>query len=251
MVSIGLPLSAEKHVPMSERFTFLGVDCHFSECSDEGTVTLSISRERDESRANEAEAYLAADALSAGAAAKFAGRLTFATSWAAGQLGRAVLRPIYDQALMGGSQAPSPLLPSVRRALRFFVEILRRPGGLPPRTFRFARRERPTVRIWTDAMYERGKPAGLAFYVEFPAEPDRGQPLTERVHGSFLAGADEGSSLQYVSIRHHIGGSGLRDRPLRAGQGPIYRPARAARRGGTVRVARRAATGPPGGALDR
>jgi hypothetical protein len=190
MVSIGLSLSAEKHVPMSERFTFLGVERDFSEFSDEGTVTLGISRERGESIANKAEAYLAADALSAGASAKFAGRLTFETSWAAGLLGRAVLRPIYDQAPMSGSRAPSPLLPSVRGALRFLVEILRRPGGLPPRTFRFSRPKRPTVRNWTDAMYERRKPAGLAFYVKFPAEPDKGQPHIERVHGSFLAGAD-------------------------------------------------------------
>eukprot|EP00962_Isochrysis_galbana_P031963 scaffold10462_cov119-Isochrysis_galbana.AAC.13 len=49
--------------------------------------------------ANEAEAFLAADALPPGSAAKFAGRLAFATSWAAGRLGRPVLRPIFDQAL--------------------------------------------------------------------------------------------------------------------------------------------------------
>eukprot|EP00962_Isochrysis_galbana_P003573 scaffold1016_cov132-Isochrysis_galbana.AAC.1 len=33
------------------------------------------------------------------------------------------------------------------------------PAGLPPRIFRFARASRPTVRIWTDAMYVPGSPA--------------------------------------------------------------------------------------------
>jgi len=45
-------------------------------------VRLGISKERGESIANEAEAFLAADALPPGSAATFAERLSFATSWA-------------------------------------------------------------------------------------------------------------------------------------------------------------------------
>eukprot|EP00962_Isochrysis_galbana_P028952 scaffold9206_cov113-Isochrysis_galbana.AAC.8 len=116
-------------------FTFLGVECDFSQFSEEGWVLLGISRERGESIANEAEAFLAADALPPGSAAKFAGRLAFATSWAAGCLGRPVLRPICDQALRDGARQVSPLLPSVRGALAFLIEVLRRPGGLPPALF--------------------------------------------------------------------------------------------------------------------
>jgi hypothetical protein len=37
-------------------------------------------------------------------------------------------------------------------------------------------------------MYERGKPARLAFFVEFPPEPERGQLDTVRMHGSRLVG---------------------------------------------------------------
>jgi len=190
MASIGLPLSAEKHVPMTAVFTFLGVECDFSQFSVEGRVLLGISRERGESIANEAEAFLVADALPPGSAAKFAGRLAFATSWAAGRLGRPVLRPIFDQALRDGTRQVSPLLPSVRGALAFLIEVLRRPGGLPPRSFRFARAARPSVRIWTDAMFVPGSPAGIAFYVEFPAEPSRGLPRTERFHGSIFVGEE-------------------------------------------------------------
>lgn len=190
MESIGLPLSSEKHVPMSERVSFLGVECDLSDFQKEGEVRLGISKERGESIANEAEAFLAADALPPGSAAKFAGRLAFATSWAAGRLGRPVLRPIFDQAHRDGERQISPLLPSVRGALAFLIEVLRRPGGLPPRIFRFARAAKPTVRIWTDAMYVPGSPAGIAFYVEFPAEPGRGSPRTERFHGSVFVGAE-------------------------------------------------------------
>jgi hypothetical protein len=37
-------------------------------------------------------------------------------------------------------------------------------------------------------LYEKGEPFGLTFYVRFPAEPDKGQPHSKRVHGSYLAG---------------------------------------------------------------
>jgi len=58
----------------------------------------------------------------------------FATSLACGHNGRAVLRPIYDQA---SQTRDKRLLPSVRSALAFLSELLRRPGGLPPRTILF------------------------------------------------------------------------------------------------------------------
>eukprot|EP00962_Isochrysis_galbana_P060866 scaffold35853_cov140-Isochrysis_galbana.AAC.2 len=53
---------------------------------------------------------------------------------------------IFDQALRDGERQISPLLPSVRGALAFLIEVLRRPEGLPPRTFRFARASRAGLR---------------------------------------------------------------------------------------------------------
>eukprot|EP00962_Isochrysis_galbana_P007358 scaffold1991_cov111-Isochrysis_galbana.AAC.17 len=108
---------------MAAVFTLLGVECDFSKFSEDGRVLLGISRERGESIANETEAFLAADALPPGSTAKFAGRLAFATSWAAGRLGRPVLRPIFDQTLRDGARQFSPLLPSVRGALAFLIEV--------------------------------------------------------------------------------------------------------------------------------
>eukprot|EP00962_Isochrysis_galbana_P009350 scaffold2615_cov116-Isochrysis_galbana.AAC.2 len=39
-------------------------------------------------------------------------------------------------------------------------------------------------------MFVPGSPAGIAFYVEFPAEPSRGLPRTERFHGSIFVGEE-------------------------------------------------------------
>jgi len=84
----------------------------------------------------------------------------FATLLACGHNGRAVLRPIYDQA---SQTRDKRLLPSVRSALAFLSELLRWPGGLPPRTILFGAESRPTVKIWTNAMCEEGELSGVAW----------------------------------------------------------------------------------------
>ena len=127
------------------------------------------------------------NSLPQGAAAKLSGRLMFATLWACGHIGRAVLRPVYDQA---SQTRDKRLLPSVRGALAFLSELLRRPGGLPPRTILFGAESRPTVKIWTDAMYEEGELSGVAWVAEFPAEPARGQAEVRRCYRYYMLGDD-------------------------------------------------------------
>jgi len=128
---LGLPLAAAaKHKPMSCcRFIFLlGVEADFSTfgATGQGQGSRSASRR---SAATElatrcSNHVLHENSLPQGAAAtaklSLSGRLMFATSWACGHIGRAVLHPIYDQAPQTRDKR---LLPSVRGALVFSVGV--------------------------------------------------------------------------------------------------------------------------------
>jgi hypothetical protein len=62
----------------------------------------------------------------------------------------------------------TPLLAGARASLGFFAEACRR--GIPPRQYTvFGAPTGPAVRIYTDAMYEEGKPSGLGIVAFFPA----------------------------------------------------------------------------------
>jgi len=170
---LGLPLAESKHKPMRLVFTFHGVVADFSAFRESGWVTLGIAQERGDGIADEIESVLHSNLLPEGAAAKLSGRLMFATSWACGHIGRAVSRPIYDQAVLVRSAA---LLPSVRGALAFLLALLRRPGGLPPRTINFGLEARPTVRSGlTPCLRKVSSPASLGS-LSFQPSPSAASP---------------------------------------------------------------------------
>ena len=132
-------------------------------------VWLGVTAER-QSRLRESIAeFLAEGQMSAGEASKLAGRLAFATSWAAGKFGRAVLQPLFARAASTDGEASLGQF-GLEGALRFFDGALEE--GLPPREYDLDPEAASVVQVWTDAMWEpsQREPARIAFVVRFPAE---------------------------------------------------------------------------------
>ena len=169
MEMLGLPVSSEKHIPLSSIFVFLGVQTDFSVLGVSRKVWLGVTAER-QSRLRESIAeFLAEGQMSAGEASKLAGRLAFATSWAAGKFGRAVLQPLFARAASTDGEASLGQF-GLEGALRFFDGALEE--GLPPREYDLDPEAASVVQVWTDAMWEpsQREPARIAFVVRFPAE---------------------------------------------------------------------------------
>ena len=175
MQMLGLPVSPEKHIPLASIFVFLGVETDFSRLRAAHKVWLGVTAERQGRLRESIAGILAGGALSAGEASKLAGRLAFATSWAAGKFGRAVLQPLFARAAAtdGGTSLGEF---GVREALTFFESALEE--GLPPRVYDLNPEAAASVQVWTDAMWEpsQEEPARVAFVVRFPAEGVSGEP---------------------------------------------------------------------------
>ena len=165
----GIPFAAKKHVPMASSVTFLGVEALLGSFWPHGVVTLGVTDERSWRIADSVEYALSTQSLFPGESAKLTGRLGFATQWSSGRFGRAVMQPLYRRAAASNGQ--SWINDAIFHALTFFAGVLRR-GSLPPRKYRFRGRERPTVKVWTDAAWEPDEavPAMVAYVVWFPGE---------------------------------------------------------------------------------
>ena len=174
MELLGLPVSAEKHVPLASIFVFLGVETDFSRLQATHRVWLGVTAERQGRLRESIAEVLAEGALSAGEASKLAGRLAFATSWAAGKFGRAVLQPLFARAASsdGGSSLGEF---GLEEALAFFESTLEE--GLPPRVYDLDPEAAAPVQVWTDAMWEpsQREPARVAFVVRFPSKGVSGE----------------------------------------------------------------------------
>jgi len=203
MEDFGLPLARQKHPPMATVFCFLGVEFDASRFASDGIFVARVSQERYDSIADSCDYHRGLGRLSGADAARLTGRLNFATSWAAGWWGKAVLRPLHD--LAKGEAPDGALRPSTSAALRFFSAALRRPGGLPPRELDLSADHesgRPAVRIYSDAMYVPGQPAGLGFVNFFPASSD-GPALV--VHSATQLPVDFVKVYYYPSKSQYIG----------------------------------------------
>ena len=97
-----------------------------------------------------------------------AGRLSFATTWVAGRMGRALMQPVYLRAASKLRGHTSALVPGLRLALTFFQSIFSEVP--PPRTISLTRGAIRPPLVWTDAMWEPSqKEKGVvAFVVCFP-----------------------------------------------------------------------------------
>ena len=174
MEMLGLPVSAEKHMSMDSVFVFLGVQTDFSSLASSSMVWLGVTEERQRRLRESIMESLEAGAMTAGEASKMAGRLGFATSWAAGKFGRAVLQPLFARAAATDGSSTLDMF-GLRGALRFFESALEE--GLPPRAYDLNPEAAAAVQVWTDAMWEptQREPARVAFVVRFPAEDAAGR----------------------------------------------------------------------------
>ena len=132
-------------------------------------VWLGVTEERQRRLRESIVESLEAGAMTAGEASKMAGRLGFATSWAAGKFGRAVLQPLFARAAATDGSSTLDMF-GLRGALQFFEGALEE--GLPPREYDLDPEAASVVQVWTDAMWEpsQREPARIAFVVRFPAE---------------------------------------------------------------------------------
>ena len=151
--AIGIPLSADKNVPMARANPFLGVVTDL-ERTEEGVAVMRPKPERISRIVVRIEQVLASGVMNPPEAASMAGKLEFtARHGVAGRLGRAALAALREfqvqrTPLTGDSL---PITPQLREALAFYRDVL---PVLPPRDFPLLGREVPPVLVYTDAMYE-------------------------------------------------------------------------------------------------
>lgn len=162
---LGMPFSDEKHVPMRPVFVFLGVQSDLSQLWSMGLVLLGVTVERQARLLEAVDFVCDTQSCTSGEAAQLHGRFGFATRWTHGRFGRTVLQPLIERAL--DDAVAHGLTRALEGALRFLRRLIGS-GGLPKRRFKVRADGLPTVRIWSDAMYEPGKPAKIAFVVYFP-----------------------------------------------------------------------------------
>jgi hypothetical protein len=170
------PFAARKHVPGDSAMIYLGV------CSDFGdgpceVVELSVSERRLSGLATLIADTCAAGSMPSALAATFAGKLIFTLTWMAGRVGRAALQPLFAATECTGHD--DAILPSARRALEFFEEIL---PLLPPRRFATAPSDERPVLVWTDGASEPGasREHTVGFVVAIPRDdaPPGGVPVS-------------------------------------------------------------------------
>ena len=166
MALLGLPVSPEKHVEADSEFVFLGVQCSLRRLSSM-EVLLGISEARAESLRHDLGSVVRANILCPGEASRMAGRLSFATTWVAGRMGRALMQPVYKRASSKLREAYA-LTDGLRLSLAFFQSIFKEVP--PPRLISLTRGVARPVLIWTDAMWEpsQEEKGVVAFVVCFP-----------------------------------------------------------------------------------
>ena len=178
MALLGIPLAAEKHVPMAPSFQFLGVVADLSRFARRGVVQLGVSRERAVRIADSLRFFLDANSLFPSEASKLGGRLGFASTWASFNFGRALMQPLYRRQ---AELAASALNAGLRASMGFLWSVLSSTRGIPPRLFSFADDALPTAYVWTDAAWEPGTLGRVAYVVFVPDASAPRSPLAERL----------------------------------------------------------------------
>ena len=204
----GYPDSVEKRQPMAASAVFLAVITDFSRFRDHRVVSLSVSAVRAQEIRYDLAQALETDSMPQQEARRLAGRLGFATTWAAFRFGRAALQPFFARAarMSGFGNHDAKLDAPLRQAVEFFVDVLQEVGGLPAREYVLSREQRPTVQVWSDAAAEpaSGEPGRLGFVVRFPPEFVNGRLEPERfVHAS--APVPHAFAARFELRRQYIG----------------------------------------------
>ena len=207
---IGIPLSSEKHEPMSALFVFLGVVTDFTMFLAKRLVTMRPKPGRLKSVLASLAAVVTAGTISHGTAATLRGKLQFLlyTVGRGSRVGRSVLSA-FASVRRGGrvGRYSIPIPQALLAAIAFLMVVLTK---LPPRVIDLPAMARAVLRgsviVWSDAMWEDGSPGkpavgGLGFVVWFPP----GHPLAGP-SGRFLFSARKVglSELTFLDRDHSL-----------------------------------------------
>tara|TARA_B100000795_G_scaffold234968_1_gene194391 strand:- start:363 stop:2816 length:2454 start_codon:yes stop_codon:yes gene_type:complete len=179
---IGIPLSSEKHVPMSNFFVFLGVLTDFTRFAARRIISMRPKPGRLAATLASLAAVVAAGTISHGLAATLRGKLQFLlyTVGHGSRVGRSVLSA-FASVRRGGrvGRHSIPIPRALLAAIAFLSVVISR---MQPRIIDLPAMMiaalRGSVIVWSDAMWEDGSPGkpavgGLGFVVWFPP----GHPL--------------------------------------------------------------------------
>ena len=179
---IGIPLSSEKHEPMSDFFVFLGVATDFTKFAALRLISMRPKPGRLRSVLASLSAVVAGGTISHGEAATLRGKLQFLlyTVGHGSRIGRSVLSA-FASVRRGGRVGRSsiPISQTLLAAIAFLTVVITK---LPNRVVDLPAVARAAIRgsviVWSDAMWEDGTPGkpavgGLGFVVWFPP----GHPL--------------------------------------------------------------------------
>lgn len=150
MRHLGVPFADKKHVTGSPTLVYLGVRTEFGDAPCLG-ADMSIDEDRRRKLCAAMQQALDVGELPSARAATFAGKLVFTLTWMAGKVGRAALQPLFAAAERDGCD--HGMMPSARRALEFFINIM---PWLPPRRLHMAPSTARPILVWTDGAAEVG-----------------------------------------------------------------------------------------------
>jgi hypothetical protein len=125
-------------------------------------ISLSVSESRKEKLTG------ALDFCSSDTARRLAGKLQFTLSWTFGRVGRAALQPLYARSHEPVRHKHRTDL-ALLRALLFLTNVVRL---MPPVEYEIDKPFRPTILVWSDAMWEPSAPvpAQGGFVILIPGE---------------------------------------------------------------------------------
>jgi hypothetical protein len=165
----GMLLDKEKHLPHSKEMLYLGIGSDLRNFAD-AHVEMHISATRRAKLLSTLDGVLASDRLTGAEASKLRGQLQFALTSVWGRVGRCGLQALSERQY-GGAPHDEPLGPHLRPALVFLRACI---TSMPPRSLPLAPPAEPHTIMYTDAMYEPGKPVRVGGVI---FSPRRRRPL--------------------------------------------------------------------------
>jgi len=162
----GFKLDKAKHVRAQISAPFLGVITDFTWWAS-GLVLLRIKPERRQKLLTALRGVLSKGTLTSGEASSLRGKLYFSCTTAFGKIGRAALQSFIERQYHSTTKL---LTSTLIFTLNFFLELLE---YLPPRMVELDRQKRPTLLVWSDAMYDMDTRVGRLGFVVY--EPETGQ----------------------------------------------------------------------------